>query len=61
MTETPSPLTDDEVRELEAYGLLMPFQPLQPRAYELWARELLWGRVTPEPNAFDGLASLVAD
>lgn len=58
MIETPAALTDDEVRELDSYGRLTAFTPLQARPYELWEREIFWGRVAPEPNAFDGLATI---
>jgi hypothetical protein len=49
------PLTDEEVVELDGFGILSMRQNIPARAAELWERELLWGRVTPEVNAFDGL------
>jgi hypothetical protein len=48
------PLTDEEVAELDAFGeldgiVLLLDQP--SRAAELWAREILYGRVTPDPRS----------
>lgn len=48
-------LTDEEVKELDSYGIISARQGLPPRALHLWERELLWGRVTPPDNEFDGL------
>lgn len=55
MIETPAPLTDDEVIELDSYGLISARQKLPARAIELWEREILWGRVTRDLKEFDGL------
>jgi hypothetical protein len=53
------PLTDEEVAELDGYGPLRMFGPMKTRAAELWEREILYGRVTPDPLAFDGLVEIV--
>ena len=54
-SEVSNPLTDEEVKELDAFGELTAFTPLLPRAFELWEREILWGRVTPNSRVFNGL------
>lgn len=53
--ETPAPLTGQEVAELDTYGDIRGYMPLPARALELWEREILWGRVTPDPRSFGGL------
>ncbi len=53
--EDPSPLTDEEVAELDGYGNITGRTPLPARAIELWKREILYGRVNSEPNRFNGL------
>lgn len=53
--ETPAPLTDEEVKELDSYGIMSARDAHPARAIELWTRELLWGRVNPEPHPFDAI------
>lgn len=45
-----APLTDEEVRELDGYGELSGRRLHPARAVELWEREILFGRVTPDPE-----------
>lgn len=44
------PLTDAEVVELDSYGHISGRMLLPARAIELWEREIMYGRVTPEPQ-----------
>lgn len=52
---TPAPLTDEEVLELDGYGNLSARGCIPVRAAQLWEREILWGRVNSktELNAFN--------
>lgn len=38
------PLTQAEVEELDSFGLINGRMILPERAFELWEREILWGR-----------------
>jgi hypothetical protein len=59
---TDGPLTDEEVAELDAFGELSGRTILigEPsRAAELWAREIVYGRVTPDPRSSrDGILGM---
>lgn len=50
------PLTPAEVEELDGYGRITGRSLLPARAIELWEREILFGRVEPDPRAFYGLS-----
>lgn len=41
----PSPLTAEEVAELDGYGRLFGSMIYPARCIELWEREIMWGRV----------------